>query len=142
MDKDWTAMLSLLGVIAKEMKGINGTLKLYVDSIKPKLNQTETNSLRKLEKEWENDPNTTPLGPETKEEIFMDLTEVTIEAQTNAAILVTKKGFQKWVPKSLIITPFDYNEIKKGKYLEFIKLTPVGNKWFHDKKAWEEYKIL
>lgn len=131
------------GVSFKETA--NKVYKEYVGE----LTAEETASLRKLEQEWEGDKDDA-LKPSNRkdcldieaEEIFMDLTEVTVEAQTPAALLVTKKGKQKWVPKSLIINPFDYEDIKKGKYIEAIRLTPKGEHWFHNKKAWEDYRVL
>lgn len=67
---------------------------------------------------------------------IMDLTEVTVIAHTEKAILVTKKGFQKWVPLSFVVS--DLGEWDDGIYLD-IKLTDKGG-WIN-KKAWSKLEV-
>ena len=101
-EKGWLALLSLIGEVAKELKGIKGILKFYLDATKPKLTNAETKSLRKLEEKWEDDPNTMLIPPnseQTEETIFMDLKEVTVIAETELAFLVTKKGYANYATK-------------------------------------------
>lgn len=144
-----TKHIAFLEIQANILKSIDGTLKMYVKAFQPKLTAAETESLRKLEREWEDDKDNS-LKPSQHisgvnletEEIFMDLTEVSIEAFTDKAILVTKKGYQKWVPRSVIDPQVDLSQLQKGQYYGIIPLHARGEKWFHDKKTWEVYKVL
>ena len=76
---------------------------------------------------------------DVKEEVIMDLTEVTIMVITGKAILAVKKGFQKWIPKSTI-EEFDKLDINEGDFLKDIPLTEAAEKWF-PKKVWEKYEV-
>ena len=73
------------------------------------------------------------------DEVLMDLTEVTIMASTTKAYLVTKKGFQKWIPISTI--EGGDPELEDGTFCEGIYLTEKAEKWVH-KKPWEKLKIM
>lgn len=111
-------------------------------SFQPKLTKQETESLRKLEQEFEDDEDDSLKVSKKTIEVFMDLTEVSIEAFTDKAILVTKKGYQKWVPRSVIDPQVDLSQLQKGQYYGIIPLHARGEKWFHDKKTWEVYRVL
>ena len=95
------------------------------------------------------------LRVENKEEVIMDLTEVTIMVITDKAILAVKKGYQKWIPKSLIgsIAVGDGEEyieielINEGDFLSNILLRDKNEAeknspedWF-PKKSWEKYEV-
>ena len=76
---------------------------------------------------------------EVHEEVLMDLTEVTVIAITEKAMLVTKKGYQKWLPISTI---YDAAVgVSEGDFLKDIKLTTSGEKWIPD-KSWEPFKVV
>lgn len=84
-------------------------------------------------------------------EILMDLKDVTIIAQTEKALLVSKKGLQKWVPKSTILGVF-FQEFSDGKtLLTDLKVLSIGNylneielensgQWI-DTKPWEKLEL-
>lgn len=79
------------------------------------------------------------------EEVIMDLKEVTIIAQTEKAMLVTKKGLQKWIPISLLAGGDP--ELENGTYCEelFLREKKEGEKsapedWF-PKKPWDKLVI-
>jgi len=88
---------------------------------------------------------------EKGEEVLMDLKNVTIMASTEKALLVTKEGLQKWVPKSTILGVFfrDYKEgkilltdlegLEDGNYLNEVELTEKGA-WI-DKKGWDKLEV-
>lgn len=80
------------------------------------------------------------------EAIIMDLTEVTIMVITDKAILAVKKGYQKWVPKSLI-EDNDILTFEEGMFMEDIALRDKNEAeknapkdWF-PKKPWEKYEV-
>lgn len=75
---------------------------------------------------------------EKTEAIIMDLTEVQVIAVTDKAILITKKGYQKWIPKSTIK---DATGINEGDFLTDIELNENGAKWLPD-KSWEPFKVV
>ena len=138
MDKDWTALLAILGELTKEVKNIGGTLKLYTKAFQPKNTPNESKKLEKLVEDFENSPESTPLGDEPKEEVFMDLKDVQCVATTNMAMLVTKKGYQKWIPFSQVQGGDEGAEA--GVYYDDIPLTPNGENWIH-KKSWDKFEV-
>lgn len=77
---------------------------------------------------------------EVVEEVLMDLTEVTVMAMTEKAILVTKKGYQKWLPLSTI-EEFGSEDVNEGDFLEEIKLNVKASKWLPN-KSWEPFKVV
>lgn len=115
---------------------------------KSTLTPAETKSLRKLEQEWEDDEDNS-LKPSNRndclkegEAVFMDLTEVTIVAQTEKALLASKKGYQKWVAFSLITNiDIDAKTSYLGRYFEKLNIKTDKEKWFHDKKSWVEFQV-
>lgn len=76
----------------------------------------------------------------TTEEVLMDPNEVTIMAKTDLSLLVTKKGYQKWIPFSLMpdISKDDYN---KGEYIEKIVIKEDKRKWFNEVKGWDKLEV-
>ncbi len=82
---------------------------------------------------------------EIMEEVLMDLTEVTVIAITEKAMLVTKKGYQKWLPNSTIEhyikQDSNFTEVIEGDFLDDIELTAKGKKWIPD-KSWEPFKVV
>ena len=76
---------------------------------------------------------------EVKEEVLMDLEEVTVMAQTDKSLLVVKKGYQKWVAFSLIIN--GNPGVENGTFMDGIDLKDKAEKWFHD-KTWEKFKVV
>jgi len=78
---------------------------------------------------------------EITEEVLMDPNEVTVMAKTDLSMLVSKKGFQKWIPFSLMpdISKDDYN---RGEYIEEITIKEDKRKWFNDVKPWEPLKLM
>ena len=76
----------------------------------------------------------------TTEAVLMDPNEVTIMAKTDLSLLVTKKGFQKWIPFSLMpdISKDDYN---KGEYIEKIVIKEDKRIWFNEKKSWDKLEV-
>ncbi len=75
--------------------------------------------------------------PIEEEEILMDLTDVTMMVMTKKAMLVTKKGFQKWIPLSCLATEVDGSE--DGRYFKELVLSNTG-KWIAD-KPWDKLEI-
>lgn len=75
------------------------------------------------------------------EKVVMDLSDVTVMVCTEKALLVTKKGFQKWVAFALMesITNNDYNE---GEYIEKIVIKNDKRKWFNEVKGWDKLKVI
>ena len=77
---------------------------------------------------------------EISEEVLMDLTEVTVMVCTEKAVLVTKKGYQKWIPISTI-EDCDNSKINEGDFLTDIVLTEKGSKWIPN-KSWDKLKVV
>jgi hypothetical protein len=77
------------------------------------------------------------LRTEEVEAIKMDLKDVTVQAISEGAILFSKKGYQKWVPKSAIE---DITGINKGDFLTDIILTANGKNWIPD-KLWKKLEL-
>ena len=79
---------------------------------------------------------------EIQEELLMDLTDVIFMAESSKAVLVVKKGFQKWVAFSLIKEPKEITLGFQGNIVLRIKneneKTDPEN-WFHN-KPWEKFK--
>lgn len=141
-NKAWLALLSMIGEITKELKSISGTLKVYVKAFQPKLTAAETKSLRKIEQEWEDDPNNMLIPPNSEEEeVLMDLKDVQCVAVTEMAMLVTKKGFQKWIPFSQIVGGKPKEEEIKGTFFTDIPLTPNAEHWI-PKKKWDKFQVI
>jgi len=75
----------------------------------------------------------------TKEVKLMDLTKVTVIAQSGKAFLVLKEGYQKWIPYSQL---YDKElEIENGQFYQNVPLTEKAEKWIHD-KPWEKFKAV
>ena len=73
------------------------------------------------------------------EQMLMDLTEVTVIAQTGKAFLVLKKGYQKWIPYSQL---YDVEErFEDGQFLQNLPLNEKAEKWMHN-KPWEKFKAV
>ena len=73
------------------------------------------------------------------ETMLMDLTEVTVIAQSGKAFLVLKKGYQKWIPYSQL---YDVEErFEDGQFLQNIMLNEKAEKWMHN-KPWDKYKAV
>ena len=73
------------------------------------------------------------------EVVLMDLTEVTVIAQSGKAFLVLKKGYQKWIPYSQL---YDVEErFEDGQFLQNIMLNEKAEKWMHN-KPWDKYKAV
>ena len=73
------------------------------------------------------------------EQMLMDLTEVTVIAQTGKAFLVLKKGYQKWIPYSQL---YDVEErFEDGQFLQNLPLNEKAEKWMHN-KPWDKYKAV
>ena len=80
---------------------------------------------------------------ETKEEVEMDFTQVSVNAQTDKALLVVKKGYQQWLAKSLIIgggSGYDNGNIYDIKILEISPKSGKPTKWVF--KKWEIFKAV
>lgn len=108
----------------------------------PKLTEAETASLRQLEQEFEDDEDDSLKVSKATEEIFMDLTEVTIVAQTEKALLASKKGYQKWVAFSLITnSDISNSESYLGRYFDELNIKADKEKWFHNKKSWAKFQV-
>ena len=75
------------------------------------------------------------LRVEEKEEVIMDLKDITIMVITEKAILVFKKGFQKWLPKSTIKEPTEFVE----GFFGHIVLTKDGEGWIPE-ESWDKYE--
>ena len=103
------------------------------------LTKKEEQSLRKLEQEWEDDEDDALKVSKETEVILMDLTKVTVIAQSGKALLVLKEGYQKWVPFSQML---DGNpEVEDGHFFQNIPLTDKAEKWMHD-KPWDKFKVV
>lgn len=76
---------------------------------------------------------------EETEEVIMDLTKVQCIAVTDKAILVTKEGYQKWIPLSQISE--NTKTIEAGDFLEEIELIEKAKKWIPD-KSWDKFKVV
>lgn len=119
-----------------ETSELKGTRKANLGT---KVIETDSNALP--EKNFTAEPNNT-----IEEEVIMDLTEVSVVAVTDKSILVTKKGYQKWVAYSMIEGYTEEMEFERQDYLEDIVLAekhPVSGKstkWFH-KKPWVKLQI-
>ena len=73
------------------------------------------------------------------ETMLMDLTEVTVIAQSGKAFLVLKKGYQKWIPYSQL---YDVEErFEDGQFLQNVPLNEKAEKWMHN-KPWDKYKAV
>ena len=73
------------------------------------------------------------------EQVLMDLTEVTVIAQSGKAFLVLKKGYQKWIPYSQL---YDVEErFEDGQFLQNVPLNEKAEKWMHN-KPWDKYKAV
>ena len=79
-----------------------------------------------------------PAEDSVTEEVIMDLTDVQCIATTEKAILVTKKGYQKWIPLSQM-SP-NTKTIGEGDFLEDIELTENAKKWIPD-KPWDKFEV-
>ena len=78
-------------------------------------------------------------GLEVREEVLMNLKEVTIMVVTEKAIMVVKRGYQKWIPKSTI-KDSDAMTFEEGIFAEDIPLTDKGEKWIPN-EYWEKYEV-
>ena len=77
--------------------------------------------------------------PIVTEQMLMDLTEVTVIAQSGKAFLVLKKGYQKWIPYSQL---YDVEErFEDGQFLQNVPLNEKAEKWMHN-KPWDKYKAV
>ena len=84
------------------------------------------------------------------EEVIMDLSEVTIIVQTEKSLLVSKKGYQKCVARSIITSvtfvddeTFDTTDwFTDGDYLAKIVIKEDKRKWFNEKKSWDKLRIM
>ena len=150
------AHVKALNGIGDVLMSIYGQLKLYTKAFQPKLTAAETASLRKLAQEFEDDEDdqlkvsreiTLPellakAAVDKQEDVFMDLTEVTIVAQTEKALLASKKGYQKWVAFSLITnSDISNSESYLGRYFEELNIKADKEKWFHTKKSWVKFQV-
>ena len=73
------------------------------------------------------------------EQMLMDLTEVTVIAQSGKAFLVLKKGYQKWIPYSQL---YDVEQkFENGQFLQNLPLNEKAEKWMHN-KPWEKFKAV
>lgn len=80
-----------------------------------------------------------PSEPIVTEQMLMDLTEVTVIAQTGKAVLVLKKGYQKWIPYSQL---YDVEQrFEDGEFLQNLPLNEKAEKWMHN-KPWDKYKAV
>ena len=77
---------------------------------------------------------------EVTEAIIMSPNEVTVRAGTPKSLLVTKKGYQKWIAFSLMegISEGDY---KIGEYIEEITIIAEREKWFNEVKGWDKLEV-
>ena len=78
-------------------------------------------------------------GLEVREEVLMNLKEVTIMVVTEKAIMVVKRGYQKWIPKSQI-KDSDAMTFVEGVLVEDIPLTDKAEKWIPN-ESWEKYEV-
>ena len=122
-------------------------MSTLISSVNVKLNQLTAQKIGEGLKAEEGDISvqnvvgrSSPPDPATEsqpsEEVLMDLTKVTVMVITKRAVLVTKQGFQKWIPISQID---DGQDAKEGDYLENLKLTEKG-KWI-DTKPWDKLEV-
>lgn len=74
------------------------------------------------------------------EAVLMTPDEVTMLVKTDLAMLVTKKGFQKWIPFSMMpdISKDDY---EAGEYIEKITIKEDKSKWFNEIKGWDKLEV-
>lgn len=77
---------------------------------------------------------------QVEEEVIMDLKEVTVMAQTKLSLLVSKKGYQKWVAFSLMAN--GNPNIPDGSYLEDIQIRDDKKAWFNEKKSWDKLQVV
>lgn len=109
--------------------------RLIIEQIKAEqiegFKKTYNNVTKKIEKGEQ-------FTKEVLEEVIMDLTEVTVMVMTEKAMLVTKKGFQKWLPFSVI--DGGNSNINEGDFLTDIVLTEKGSKWIPN-KSWDKLEV-
>ena len=77
---------------------------------------------------------------EIAEEVLMDLTEVTVIFKTDKSVLVTKKGFQKWVAFSLMDGKTK-DDFEFSDYVEDIPIREDKSVWFNEKKSWDKLEV-
>lgn len=145
-EEDFKMIIKLLG-------SINSKLDKLVNLRSKDMAKEIVETLKEEDKE--NPINSTEAPKkETTEEVLMDLEEVTINVITSRALLVTKKGKQKWVPISTLKDnyilskqmnqedqKFDYTvDLKEADFLDKLILNPKGEKWVHT-KPWDKLEV-
>lgn len=70
----------------------------------------------------------------------MDLTEVTVIFKTDKSVLVTKKGFQKWVAFSLM-DGLTKDNFEVSNYCDDIPIREDKKVWFNEKKSWAKLEV-
>jgi len=117
--------------------------KLVIEEIKAEqiadFKKTYNNVTKKIAKDNQFPKETLEVKkPPFATAMIMDLTEVTVIATTEKAILVTKRGYQKWLPFSVI--EGGNSGINEGDFLTDIVLTEKGSKWIPD-KVWDKLEV-
>ena len=134
-------------VIADELMGIKKQTKRIADGIEQLVEQGRilkdakaiSSVLQAEDKQF------TKETLEIAEEVIMDLNDVQVIVQTEKALLVTKKGFQKWIPKSFIEEPKIVADSFYGNII--IRTEKKGEEknapddWFH-KKKWDKLQVV
>ena len=122
-----------LDKINKSLERIADALEKLNTNLMPILSKGITNILKGEDQQFNKETS------EITGEVLMDLKEVTVMVHTEKAILVTKKGFQKWIPISTIEDGDD--GINEGDFLTNIVLTEKGSKWIPN-KSWDKLKVV
>ena len=78
--------------------------------------------------------------PTVEETVLMSPNEVTMLVKTGLSMLVTKKGFQKWIPFSLM-PEIDKDSYNPGEYIEIITIKDDKAKWFNEIKSWDKLEV-
>lgn len=76
-----------------------------------------------------------------EESVIMDPNEVTVMANTPKSLLVSKKGYQKWIAFSLMEGIYE-GDYERGDYIEKITIKADKAKWFNEVKSWEKLKVI
>lgn len=80
---------------------------------------------------------------ESKEEVDMDFSKVTVMNQTEKALLVVKKGYQQWLAKSLIKGGGEGYDNGNVYDITILEISPKSNKptkWVY--KKWEPFEVF
>lgn len=152
MNKKLGELLAYIG--AKE---IVATLKAE-DKVEKSVDPEGGNTSKDSSKQREPDTDSKALPEKSVDPTIMDLTRVTVMVITARAVLVSKEGFQKWIPISTLHEKyisekhmnqedqkFDYKlkdwEISEGSFFaDKLHLNDNGENWIHT-KPWDKLEV-